>query len=210
VSFIGLLPVACEAVQTLVARLARRRELCAPGYYTPGQEKGDCVLTLLAITHAPPPKPFVPRDFVVPEALDWESFRLRVLTVDHADADFEAVASSREHLQALFGDAWPQDLTEAQNRIDLAWHQKEFQRRTSFAYTVLAVDTDRVLGCVYVSPSLRPHFDAEVRYWVRSSELASGLQEKLGNRVADWMEDAWPFINPRYVPRLRSPRSRLH
>lgn len=168
------------------------------------------MLTLLALDHAPPLKPFVPRDFDVPRSLSAAGLCLQALTLDHAEADFEAITSSREHLQALFGKGWPDGLTPEQHRIDLAWHQKEFERRTSFAYVVFAQSGREVLGCVYVSPSDRSAFDAEVRYWVRSSELASGLQERLGALLADWMEDVWPFINPRYRPRLRSPRARLH
>ncbi|MEQ8515761.1 MAG: hypothetical protein RIC38_09180 [Chromatocurvus sp.] len=168
------------------------------------------MLTLLALEHAPPLKPFVPRNFDVPRSMAVSGMRLQALTLDHAEADFAAVTSSRDHLQALFGKGWPDGLTPEQHRIDLAWHQKEFDRRTSFAYAVLPESGQDVLGCVYVSPSDRSAFDAEVRYWVRSSELASGLQERLGAALADWMEEVWPFINPRYRPRLRSPRARLH
>lgn len=168
------------------------------------------MLTLLALNHAPPLKPFVPRDFDVPRSMAASGFRLQALTLEHAAADFDAVTSSSDHLQALFGRGWPAGLTPEQHRIDLAWHQKEFDRRTSFAFAVLPASGRQVLGCVYVSPCERSAFDAEIRYWARSSELASGLQERLGTALADWMEDVWPFINPRYVPRLRSVRARLH
>ena len=168
------------------------------------------MLTLLALNHAPPLKPFVPREFDVPRSLATSDFTLQALTLEYEQVGFDAVTSSGDHLQALFGRGWPQGLTQDQHRIDLAWHQKEFERRTSFAYAVMSGRGQDMLGSVYVTPSDRSAFDAEVRYWVRSSELASGLQEKLGTVVADWMEDIWPFINPRYVPRLRSPRARLH
>jgi len=168
------------------------------------------VLTLLALNHAPPLKPFVPREFDVPRSLATSDFTLQALTLEYEQAGFDAVSGSADHLQALFGRGWPQGLTQDQYRIELAWHQKEFERRTSFAYAVMSGRTEDMLGSVYVTPSDRSAFDAEVRYWVRSNELASGLQEKLGTVVADWMEDIWPFINPRYVPRLRSPRARLH
>ncbi len=94
------------------------------------------MLTLLALNHAPALKPFVPRDFVVPRHVTIPGFSLQALTLDHADADFDAVVSS--------------------------------------------------------------------------SEIASGAQERLGVALADWVEDAWPFINPRYRPRLRPSRARLH
>lgn len=166
-------------------------------------------MTLLALNHAPPLKPFVPPGFDAPRSIKTVGFRLQALMLNDTEASFEAVTSSSDHLQALFGD-WPVGLTLEQHRIDLAWHQKEFDRRTSFAYTVLPESGAYVLGGAYISPCNRSAFDAEVRYWVRSSELASGLQERLGTALADWMEDAWPFINPRYLPRLRSHWARLH
>lgn len=168
------------------------------------------MLTLLALNHAPALKPFVPRDFVVPRHVTIPGFSLQALTLDHASADFDAVVSSSEHLQTLFGRGWPDGLTLEQHRIDLAWHQKEFERRTSFAYAVLDASAGRMLGCAYVSPCDRNAFDAEIRYWVRSSDIASGSQERLGVALADWIEDVWPFINPRYRPRLRPSSARLH
>ena len=168
------------------------------------------MLALLALNHAPPLKPFVPRDFDVPRSLAGYGLHLQPLTLDHADAYFEAVITSSEHLQTLFGGGWPRGLTPEQHRIDLAWHQKEFERRTSFAYAVLAGVGGDVLGSAHVSPSDRSACDAEVRYWVCRRELDSGLQERLGAILADWMEDVWPFINPRYCPGLRPPKARLH
>ena len=167
-------------------------------------------MSLLSAGYAEPLHPLVPKDFDVLVLFDHERFRLRMLSVNDVVKDFDAVVTSREHLNDLFGPGWPEGLTLEQNLVDLGWHQKEFERRTSFAYAVFAQSGREVLGSVYVSPSDRSAFDAEVRYWVRSRELPSGLQERLGALLADWMEDVWPFINPRYRPRLRSPRARLH
>jgi len=189
---------------------AALREFRRPNPYTQCTIEGETVLTLLALTHAPPLKPFVPQDFAVPPQLAIPEFCLQALTLDHADSEYDAIVSSSEHLQALFGRGWPAGLTPEQHRIDLAWHQKEFERRSSFAYAVLSASEDVLLGCVYISPGDSSSFDAEIRYWVRRSELASGLQERLGGALADWIEDVWPFINPRYRPRLRSCRARLH
>lgn len=168
------------------------------------------MLTLLAQNHAPRLKPFVPRGFEVPRRALLGDFRLQALTLDYAEGLFSEMHSSSEHLQSLFGAGWPTGLDMAQHRVDLAWHQKEFERRTSFAYVVLGPLDDAPLGCVYIDPCERTAFDADVRYWIRRCDVASGMQEKLGMMLADWMEDVWPFINPRYRPRLRSPGVRLH
>jgi len=54
-----------------------------------------------------------------------------------------------------FGHAWgwpPAELTLEQDLIDLGWHQKECQRRSSFDYAAMSPDETRLLGCVYVDP----------------------------------------------------------
>jgi hypothetical protein len=45
------------------------------------------------------------------------------------------------------------DLTLEQDLIDPGWHQKEFQKRSSFACTMMSLDESRCLGCVYILPS---------------------------------------------------------
>jgi hypothetical protein len=123
-----------------------------------------------------------------------------MLTVHDLVKDYDAVCSSADQLQARFGPGWPAGLTLEQNLIDLAWHQKEFQRRTSFAYTVLTPDESRVLGCVYIEPTARPGYDAEVRYWMRPEQVVSGLERNLGHNLRSWLEDCWPFANPAFIP----------
>ena len=55
--------------------------------------------------------------------------------------DYDAVATSREYLWDQFGQAWgpspSADLTLEQDLIDLAWHQRKAQRRSSFTYAVM-------------------------------------------------------------------------
>jgi len=140
----------------------------------------------------------VPGDFEVPETLETSRFRLRPLTVNDLVRDFDAVMSSKSHLQQVWRTKWPEGLTLEQNLIDLGWHQKEFQRRTSFAYTVVEPDESRVLGCVYIYPTRKPGFDAEVYFWARASELASGLETELGDVLKRWIEDDWPFEQVAY------------
>lgn len=44
-------------------------------------------------------KKFVPEDFIIPEKLETESFRLRMLSAGDAEKDYEAVMSSRLELR---------------------------------------------------------------------------------------------------------------
>lgn len=145
---------------------------------------------------------FVPEDFVVPATLIGDDFRLRMLTVNDVVRDFDAVVSSAEHLKALApGSTWPEGLTLEQNLIDLGWHQKEFQRRGSFAYTVVSPSDTRVLGCVYIYPSSRRGHDAEIYLWARQSELAGGLEKRLYEAVREWIASEWPFHSVAYPGR---------
>ena len=70
-------------------------------------------------------KPFVPKDFKVPDTLQNEHFRIRMLTVNDVVKDYDAVMSSIEHLNKMYPIYnWPsKDLTLEQDLIDLGWHQ---------------------------------------------------------------------------------------
>jgi hypothetical protein len=138
--------------------------------------------------------PFVPADFAVPPTLATPDFLLRMLTVDDVVKDYDAVMSSAAHLRTVWPDGtWPEGLTLRQNLVDLGWHEKEFQTRQSFAYTVLSPSEDRVVGCVYIDPSRKAGVDAAVFLWARQSELPSGLEDRLYAAVRDWLARDWPF-----------------
>jgi hypothetical protein len=148
---------------------------------------------------------FVPSDFAVPTVLETRDFRLRMLTIHDVVKDYEAVMTSREHLRQFSGSSvfdphsnWPAvDLSLEQNLIDLGWHQKEFQRRTSFAYTVMRLDEQCCLGCVYFHPidfsTDAPHYDALAIAWIRQSNLH--LDAPLITAVKQWLSEAWPWQN---------------
>ena len=138
--------------------------------------------------------PFVPADYVVPKTIETAEFRLRMLTVHDVVKDYDAVMSSLDHCKTIWpGSKWPEGLTLEQNLIDLGWHQKEFQLRRSFAYTVVSPSESAVLGCVYIEPTKRRDYDAVVFLWARESELAGGLEDRLYHTVKDWIRADWPF-----------------
>ena len=148
----------------------------------------------------------VPDIFVVPEMLENNEFRLRMLTVNDLIKDYDAVITSVDHLAGAFppGGCWPQGLTLEQDLIDLGWHQKEFQRRTSFAYTMMSLDESECLGCVYLYPSDRADYDAICLLWVRASQMATGLDDRLFKVVQVWLAEVWPFSNVAFPGRLIS------
>ena len=136
----------------------------------------------------------VPDDFDVPISLEMPDFRIRPLLISDVVKDFDAVMSSEAHLQDVFGPGskWPRGLTFEQDLIDLGWHHKEFQRRRSFAYTVMSLDETLCLGCLYIVPTLRPGYDAEAFCWIRASH-AEALDAKLYDTLRAWIDTDWPF-----------------
>jgi hypothetical protein len=97
-------------------------------------------------------------------------------------------------------DPWSETTLE-ENLVDLGWHQKEFELRRSFAYTVVAPDESRVLGCVYLYPS--DDADVEVRLWVRREAWDVGLDPILEQAVRDWLGERWPFESSIWPERTR-------
>ncbi len=146
--------------------------------------------------------PFVPPNFKVPQTLETVEFRLRMLTVNDVVKDYDAVMTSVDHLKTIWPcGSWPEGLTIEQNLIDLGWHQKEFQLRQSFAYTMVNLSESRVMGCVYIDPSQKEGYDAVVYLWARQSELAADLENRLFDAVKVWLSSEWPFRNVAYPGR---------
>ena len=141
----------------------------------------------------------VPDDFAVPERLESDRFVLRPLTIHDAVKEFEPVMTSREHLAGVFGpdSDWPRDdWSLEQDLIDLGWHRKEFQIRSSFTYRVVTPDESQVPGCVYLLPSGKRDVHCAVYFWVRSSERSNGLDAALDAALRRWLNERWPFRNP--------------
>jgi len=100
---------------------------------------------------------FVPDDFVVPRSLACSAFRLEPLKPEHNEGDYRAWTSSIAHIRAtpgFEGRSWPQpDMTLAENLGDLQRHASDFAARSGFTYTVRALGSDEIIGCVYIYPA---------------------------------------------------------
>lgn len=146
---------------------------------------------------------FVPDEFDPPAGLTTPRFRLEPLGPQHNEADYAAWTSSMQHIRDTPGFAtssWPHEMTIDQNRDDLLRHQRDFQARTGFTYTVLG-DDDDVIGCVYIYP-LRPDPEpgaATVESWVRADRAE--LDVPLHRAVSDWLARDWPFTRVDYAAR---------
>jgi hypothetical protein len=137
---------------------------------------------------------FVPADFKIPLKLETDKFRLRMLSVNDVEKDYDAVISSSKLLRKMFKTGWPRDgFTLEENLEDLEMHQKEFENREAFAYTIVSLDESKVLGCVYIKPCEDKNTDARITMWVRQSEFDKGLDPILFITVKDWIKTDWPF-----------------
>jgi hypothetical protein len=150
-------------------------------------------------------EPFVPDDFTPPARLDRPEFRLRPLGPEDNESDYAAWTSSVDHIHATPGwkpDGWPREMTLDENRGDLERHAADFAARWGFTYTVLAPDSDTVIGCVYIYPAF-PGPGAVVRSWVRAADAP--LDRPLWLAVSEWLEAEWPFRRVVYAARDEVP-----
>jgi hypothetical protein len=148
--------------------------------------------------------PFIPKGFTAPERFEADGFTIRPLHVSDAVIDYDAVMTSVDSIRDSYWRApgWPQDdLTLFQNLIDLAWHTKERQFGTSFAYIPVSADGHTELGCIYIDPSVKEGYDANIQMWVRASERDTGFDQRLFETVRDWVDRDWPFERVAYPGR---------
>jgi hypothetical protein len=107
-----------------------------------------------------------------------------------------------EHIHATPGfeeRSWPRPMTLEENRSDLEQHAADFVARTGFTNTVLAPDTDTVIGCVYIYPGKGVDDAVQVRSWVRA--IDADLDPVLYRAVTNWLTEAWPFERVAYAAR---------
>ncbi len=139
--------------------------------------------------------------FQVPEVLEHDAFRLRMLAASDVEADYEAVMASADRLRAGSENGWPRvGFTLAENLADLERHEQEFYDRVAFAYTVVTPDESSVLGCVYFNPPTAPEADVNAHLWVRD-EHHPALTRTLYGAVVAWLASHWPFERVHWVRR---------
>jgi hypothetical protein len=99
-------------------------------------------------------------------------------------------------------------MSPAENHADLEMHERDFEARVGFTYTVLDPERGDVIGCLYVYPLRRSTAggnpepvpgEASVRSWLRADRAP--LDETLWRAVSAWLEADWPFGRIGYAPR---------
>jgi len=132
----------------------------------------------------------------IPRVHGLGAFTLKALSVNDLDRDFAAVIESAAAIKAANpGSSWPDGLTKEKNLIDLAWHQREFEARRSFAWVIESTGGD-YLGCLYVYPSIAGEQAADVVWWWRTGAAISARSFRPD--LQQWLaSDDWPRLDYR-------------
>jgi hypothetical protein len=126
----------------------------------------------------------LPREFAL------GAHRLTPLSPAEAEEDFEAVMASAHVLDEVFGD-WPAGLTLENNRIDLAWHEREFTSRRSYSW-IIRDDGGAYVGCFYLYPSLGTRGKTEAILWLCDLPDRAALAQGLKTSLGDWLVQVLP------------------
>ena len=146
--------------------------------------------------------PLHPAHAALPVTTRTDRLLLRPLRTTDVELDYAAVMASAAELRLWSDSDWPaDDFTPAGNLADLQRHQQDHEAGDAYTFTVFTPDGERCLGCVYFTPlSERAQAvcaDASapvtVRFWVRTDELAGGLERHLLDTLRDWLRREWAF-----------------
>lgn len=148
----------------------------------------------------------LPTNFEAPRSLLHEDLKAIPLSRDDLDADLAAVNSSIETIQKTRGGAWPQEeLSKEFDFLDLAWHEREFRDRDSFAYVVYNADGEYI-GCLYLYPMGNRtelseellEYDVDASWWVTAKAFDEGYYPKLYKGIQKWLTEDFPFAKVYY------------
>lgn len=129
---------------------------------------------------------------VPPRSADLGLFRLSPLSPEFAEEDFAVVTRSASVLRGFFGTDWPDGLTLAENRIDLAWHEREFTTCRSLSW-ILRDSKGFYLGCAYVFPKLRERLRGDIYLWLTDSPDRIAHLAAFQPLLAEWLT---PWLPP--------------
>lgn len=142
----------------------------------------------------------------VPGFISNGEFIFEPLLPDHVALDYEAVMSSKVFLRKWSQSTWPTDnFTLDENLIDLNRHSKEHVTNLAYTYTILNMERNRCLGCIYIKPveSITAHTSEEenklrtlnaiLSFWVRESLQDNQMEQSIIDFLIKWMKETWKF-----------------
>jgi len=142
----------------------------------------------------------------LPVRLVTEEFVLRPIVAADVELDYAAVMESKEYLRPWEQTGWPaDDFTLEDDREDVEMLERRHDARQAFTWTMMNPDETECWGCVYLMPPdarsyresrIVPIGDARwedygglVNFWVRTSRLDSGVDERLLSAVRSWLAE---------------------
>lgn len=147
-----------------------------------------------------------PDGFTPPQELIYDDLHAFPLTRADIKEDLKAVNSSIKVIQDTRGGSWPDvELTEEFDLLDLAWHEREFRDKISFAY-VTYDNKHNYIGCFYLYPmgdrtelsQALMVYDVDASWWVTKEAKNKGYYEKLYLALRQWLAKDFPFKNTYY------------
>lgn len=146
------------------------------------------------------PRKLAPDWFKMPANIDFEDLHLIPVTSSHWVQDHDAVVSTLDFLHGDGmnpGQSVQSDVasTPKFGWMDACWLERHWRRKTAVCYGLMTPDESRELGCLYVFPTYKHGFDADVFVWVRNEERKLGLDERLYRFAEEWVPQVWPLKN---------------
>jgi len=141
------------------------------------------------------PHPFFQK-WEIPRNHEMGGFHLKSLSIAENERDYAAIMESVANIRSAAPQlTWPKGLTLERNLIDLAWHQKEFETRRSFAW-IIEDSSAEYLGCAYVYPSIDGSRSADVAWWWRHGFQAH--HDEFEALFVGWLKsEEWPDLEYR-------------
>jgi hypothetical protein len=160
--------------------------------------------------------PFTDSTEPVSAELRTDEFALRPILVEDTEMDYAAVMETREQLRLWRQSTWPENsFTVEENRKDLIDLEQRHAAHRAFTYTVLDPAGTSCMGCVYVFPTSATFLakcavtpvgadewadvDAVIFFWVRLSQMETGMDERLLSALRAWFSEEWKLDKVVYV-----------
>ncbi len=136
----------------------------------------------------------VPPDFLLPSMPQIKDYAWNILEPTILSPDYQALLDRA-------GATGPTSITKAHDYGELKRHEWEFQNQTAYSWGILTADKTQELGCVYINPSKKQGYEAQVRIWVTRQGAEAGLEPVLEAAVREWIKTKWPFQKVAYPGR---------
>jgi hypothetical protein len=121
-----------------------------------------------------------------PRSMAVGPFAFTPLSPDQVDEDLAAVLAAAPVLDGIFGPVWPTGLTREANLIDLAWHDREFTARRSFAW-IIRDGAGAYLGCFYLYPAMGTRGRAQAVFWLCDMAERQAVAAQLRSALDIWL-----------------------